>query len=145
MAPRAQLELPPGGVELCFDSTCELIDVHQLYLNLPPSESLSSLSAQPQSNASSLSLNTSSTPGILTTQQNLEDQPVLLWSAENLDYRRRHYVQISLIEPNPELYEDYERYLKGITFSHATYTRVFHKNSDRSVLDSNFNQVVTCS
>lgn len=125
MAPRSQLELPPGGVELCFDSNCELIDVRQLYLNLP--------STQIHSNTSSSSLNANSYTTALRAppQLSAEDRPVLLWSAENLDYRRRHYVQISLIEPNPELYVDYERYLKGITFSHASYTRVFHKNSDR--------------
>lgn len=126
MAPRSQLVLPPGGVELCFDSACELVDVHQLYLNLP-----SIASSQPK--ARSLDAAGTNTTTAAPFLYNSEDQPVLLWSTDGLDYRRRHYVQVSLIEPNPELHEDYERHLKGITFHHVTYTRVFHKNSDRSV------------
>ena len=117
MAPRRQLQLPAGSVEVCLDAACHLIDAHQLYLNLlSPSH-----------------VGTRSNVTLASSYDDPEDQPVLMWTSDSLNYSKRHKVVITLIERNPELGWNHGNFLKGITLNHVTYTRVFLTSSERYV------------
>jgi len=113
MAPRSQLQITPGSVKVCLDKTCELVDAHQPYFNIPRASSPLSLRV----------LNVSSNNPSLPDDP--MDQPVLFWAASGLNYRQTHHVVIGLIERNPAFEEGMGERQRGFTLDHVTYTKVF--------------------
>lgn len=106
---------------MCINAACELVDVHQLYLN--PSRPLPSwsLDAQ-QANASTTDESHSDMVNVTNTSP--ENEPILLWSCTDLDFRRRHDVVVTLVERNPALGSNRGDFRKAITLSHVSYTVV---------------------
>lgn len=92
VAPRSKLSSPAGSTKVCLDDECELIDTHQLHLNLPPS----------------------SVHDIITSSNPPEDVPLILWQRDGLDHRKRRRVTVTLIEINPELSEGHGEMRKSI-------------------------------
>lgn len=99
------MDFTAGSTKVCLDKDCELIDTHQLYLNIPAISTNSPLIK--------------------------DDQPVLLWHRDGLDYRKRRSVSITLIEKQPALGEAHGIARKGIGLHHITYSRVTKGGRDR--------------
>lgn len=118
----SHLALPPGGVKVCLDAVCELVDVFELYLNPSfPHQSTSGFSEA--SNASHVASLAARDP---------HHYPVPIWSASGLDYHRSHRVSVALVEPNPDLGESYGQRRRAISLDHVSYTKVLGVEDDRS-------------
>ncbi|KAF9509737.1 hypothetical protein BS47DRAFT_1396583 [Hydnum rufescens UP504] len=114
-APRSQITYPHGAQQVCLDEMCHYIDAHQLYLNIPHVTSSSRIFPAQLSTSNNVSS---------ASSEALEDQPVLLWCAEGLDYTMRHRLVYKLVEPNPRYGPGDGGVRKGMTVAHIAYARV---------------------
>lgn len=107
-APRLKLPFPAGSIKVCLGRECELVDTHELYLNLPAT----------------------STHDNITSIQSAEKEPLLLWQREGLDYKTRRRVTVTLVEKNPWLDKYHGEMRKSITLHHIAYTRITRGGMD---------------
>lgn len=103
---------------MCLDRACEIVDVFQLYLNLPSSAHLSaplesSRDGFAPSCRDAASINPDST-----------DCSVAIWSATGLDYRLIHRLSVTLIEHNPRPIPGGADQLRVLALDYITYSKV---------------------
>ena len=121
-APRSQITYPHGALERCIDGSCDYIDIHQIYLNLPSVISQPSISPALIFNTTSMGSNDVSPSSALSGDP--EGEPVLLDCMEGLDPNEKHRLVLILVEPNPRHGSVDGGVRKGMTLASITYTRV---------------------